>query len=106
MHAQLSGHASVRHLPRKAGRLIVDIILVLVFFFPFFWMLSSSLKTLGETMQFPPSLFPAVPQWHNYLDAMKSGPFGTYLLNSHIVTGTVLIWQTIKVIPAADALSQ
>ena len=106
MHAQLSGHASARHLPRKAGRLIADIILVLVFFFPFFWMLSSSLKTLGETMQFPPSLFPAVPQWHNYLDAMKSGPFGTYLLNSIIVTGTVLICQTITVIPAAYAFSQ
>ena len=97
---------SIGHIAREAGKLLLDVALVLIFFFPFFWMVSSSLKTLGETMQFPPSLLPASPQWQNYSDAIKSGPFGTYLLNSIIVTLAVLVLQTLTVIPTAYAFSQ
>ena len=84
----------------------MNILLVLVFFFPFFWMVSSSLKTLGETMQFPPTLLPTEPQWSNYDGAISSIPFGKYLLNSVIVTLAVLALQTVTVVPAAYAFSQ
>lgn len=90
----------------RIGRWAVNILLVLVFFFPFFWMVSSSLKTLGETMQFPPTLLPAEPQWSNYDGAISSIPFGKYLLNSVIVTLAVLALQTVTVVPAAYAFSQ
>lgn len=91
---------------KRVGRWIINALLVLIFFFPFFWMLVSSLKTLGETMQFPPSLFPAQPQWSNYRDAWTSIPFGRYLLNSVIVTASVLVMQALTVVPAAYAFSQ
>lgn len=90
----------------RIGRWAVNILLVLVFFFPFFWMVSSSLKTLGETMQFPPTLLPTEPQWGNYDGAISSIPFGKYLLNSAIVTLAVLALQTVTVVPAAYAFSQ
>ena len=90
----------------RIGRWAVNILLVLVFFFPFFWMASSSLKTLGETMQFPPTLLPGEPQWSNYDGAISSIPFGKYLLNSVIVTLAVLALQTVTVVPAAYAFSQ
>lgn len=90
----------------RIGRWAVNILLVLVFFFPFFWMVSSSLKTLGETMQFPPTLLPGEPQWSNYDGAISSIPFGKYLLNSVIVTLAVLALQTVTVVPAAYAFSQ
>lgn len=90
----------------RIGRWAVNILLVLVFFFPFFWMVSSSLKTLGETMQFPPTLLPSEPQWSNYDGAISSIPFGKYLLNSVIVTLAVLALQTVTVVPAAYAFSQ
>lgn len=90
----------------RIGRWAVNILLVLVFFFPFFWMVSSSLKTLGETMQFPPTLLPTEPQWSNYDGAISSIPFGKYLLNSVIVTLAVLALQTVTVVPAAYAFSQ
>lgn len=90
----------------RIGRWAVNILLVLVFFFPFFWMVSSSLKTLGETMQFPPTLLPSEPQWSNYDGAISSIPFGKYLLNSVIVTLAVLVLQTVTVVPAAYAFSQ
>ena len=90
----------------RIGRWAVNILLVLVFFVPFFWMVSSSLKTLGETMQFPPTLLPGEPQWSNYDGAISSIPFGKYLLNSVIVTLAVLALQTVTVVPAAYAFSQ
>ncbi len=92
--------------PRHVGRWVINALLVLVFFFPFFWMFSSSLKTLGETMQFPPSLLPANPQWDNYESVMTAIPFWKYLVNSLIVTFSVLALQAVTVIPAAYAFSQ
>jgi len=37
---------------------------------PFFWMISSSLKTDPEVQQVPPTLLPHSFQWHNYIDAL------------------------------------
>ncbi|MGI6230604.1 MAG: carbohydrate ABC transporter permease [Tractidigestivibacter sp.] len=92
--------------PRRVVRWVVNALLVLVFAFPFVWMVSSSLKTLGETMTFPPSLLPADPQWENYSTVMTTIPFWRFLLNSVIVTFSVLVLQALTVVPAAYAFSQ
>lgn len=93
-------------LLQKLPRLVLSIFIFLIFFFPFVWMLTTSFKTLGETMTFPPSLFPKAMQWQNYNDAFDAIPFLKYLKNSFIVTFSVLILQFITVIPAAYAFSQ
>jgi ABC-type glycerol-3-phosphate transport system permease component len=49
---------------------------------PFVWMISTSLKTRAEVFATPPTLFPVVPQWHNYPDMWNALPFGTFFLNS------------------------
>jgi ABC-type glycerol-3-phosphate transport system permease component len=46
---------------------LILILLAIMFGFPLFWTLMMSLKTSAEIFEFPPSLFPDVPQWHNYL---------------------------------------
>lgn len=104
--ARVQRDRRVRAGVRRIGRWVVNALLVLVFFFPFFWMAASSLKTLGETMQFPPSLLPADPQWQNYQSAWTSIPFWKYLVNSCIVTASVLVLQALTVVPAAYAFSQ
>lgn len=91
---------------KSALRLVFSFALVLLFAFPFLWMISSSLKTLGETMQFPPSLLPSTPQWQNYVSAWTSNPFGKYLVSSIVVTAAVLALQACTVVPAAYAFSQ
>lgn len=53
---------------------------------PFIWMISSSLKTPGEIISIPPTLFPSSPQWSNYAEAWKAAPFPRYFLNTIIVT--------------------
>jgi multiple sugar transport system permease protein len=57
--------------------------------FPFFWMLSTSLKPLDETTRFPPTLLPQEWRWHNYVEALQAAPFGRYFLNSAMVSLTV-----------------
>lgn len=61
----------------------------LVMFFPFAWMLSSSLKTNAEVLEYPPSLLPSDPQWGNYVDVFSEVAFARYMLNSLIVAVVV-----------------
>lgn len=73
------GHALV-HAALIAGGALVA--------FPFFWMLMSALKTLQEAQQFPPTVFPAHPQWQNFAEALRSGtdaPFWRFFVNSAVV---------------------
>ena len=74
---------------------VVLILLGVLFLLPFFWMVSTSLKPLNETMKLPPQWLPSSPQWNNYPDAMQAmGPFWLYARNSLLlaflnVVGTV-----------------
>lgn len=38
----------------KTTRTLFNVVLILVFFIPFYWMAITSIKTLGETLAFPP----------------------------------------------------
>ncbi|MFZ0214825.1 MAG: carbohydrate ABC transporter permease [Candidatus Dormiibacterota bacterium] len=49
---------------------------------PFFWMVSTSLKTALEASTYPPSLWPGQPQWHNYTDVFNAAPFLTFFRNT------------------------
>jgi ABC-type glycerol-3-phosphate transport system permease component len=67
------------------GRLGIHGLLVLgalLFAFPFFWMLSTSLKPAEETMANPPIWWPSRLVWANYTVALGYGQLWTGLLNS------------------------
>lgn len=81
-------------------------IILIIFIFPFLWMISTSLQTFRETLSFPPTWIPASPQWINFVDAMKAGPFLTYAKNSVVVTGSIIIIQFLVMIPAAYAFAK
>lgn len=49
---------------------VVVVLLCLLFGFPLFWTLMSSLKTSSEMFRFPPPLFPESPQWSNYISVL------------------------------------
>lgn len=53
---------------------------------PFIWMLLTSLKTLGESTQIPPKIFPESPQWSNYKEAARTLPYGKFYFNTIIYT--------------------
>ncbi|BFH67889.1 MAG: carbohydrate ABC transporter permease [Paenibacillus dendritiformis] len=68
----------------------------LLFLAPFYWMITTAVKTPEELYLFPPKWIPSVLQWDNFAKAWQSQPFGTYLNNSLIVTGLSLIGQLLS----------
>ena len=68
---------------------------------PYLWAVASSFKTIQEIGAYPPTLFPHVWQWHNYVQAWTQQPLGRWTLNSVIVTFSSVIGLTISCAAAA-----
>lgn len=58
----------------------------LIWIYPFLWMVSASFKTSAEVFTKGLDLLPDAPEWANYERAWVEAEFGTYLLNTVIVT--------------------
>jgi sn-glycerol 3-phosphate transport system permease protein len=84
----------------------MNTLLALIFFFPFYWMVITSFKTLGDTVLFPPELIPSTLQWQSYIDAFRAIPFLHFFCNSLIVTFSILVLQMFTIIPAAYAFAR
>jgi hypothetical protein len=69
---------------RWGGRLVTLLTIagIGVTLLPYFWMLSSSLKTASEVFELPIRWLPREPQWSNYPAALSRGAFGVYFFNS------------------------
>jgi multiple sugar transport system permease protein len=84
---------SRRALGKKRSRRILNafshficILFSLAFMGPFFWTVSSSLKKVPELFLYPPLLFPAEPQWHNYVGQWT---FNTLLITFISLVGSI-----------------
>lgn len=76
-----SGRA-VRRLLRHA----LLIALSLLFLTPFVWMVSTSLKTNAQVVEWPPRWIPNPVQVENYPDVFRTVPLLTYARNTLIIT--------------------
>jgi multiple sugar transport system permease protein len=56
---------------------------------PYFWMVSSSLKTGAEVFELPIRWIPQELRWENFPNALSRGSFGTYFYNSGVVAVAV-----------------
>ncbi|WP_202078779.1 carbohydrate ABC transporter permease [Caldalkalibacillus salinus] len=96
----------LKTLSSKILNAMALIIVVMIFALPFFWMATTSLKTLGETIVFPPVWLPEKLNWQNFQQAWQSGPFLHYFINSVLVSVGILILQLLTIIPAAYAFAR
>lgn len=71
--------------------LFIMCIIVLFMMIPFFWSLSTSLKTTGEVFTYPPKWIPESIRWENYSQVWEVIPFSRYLLNSTVVSVVITI---------------
>ncbi|MBW7883215.1 MAG: carbohydrate ABC transporter permease [Caldilineaceae bacterium] len=62
----------------------------LAYVFPLYWMVTTAIKTDTEVFQVPPSLFPADPQWPNFLASTQYIPFWSYMANTFIICGLAI----------------
>lgn len=89
--------SNLRRELRKHGLVyVVMIILCIPFVFPFWWMLTSSVKPMHEIFAFPPTLWPVEWHWENYSRAFTYQPFARHYFNSVyiatlVTSGTLLI---------------
>ena len=84
----------------KRKQLIVKIVAHLILLLgaitmlvPFIWMLSSSVKSLGEVFVFPPKLFGEKIVWENYTKISSRFNYFAYFLNSVKVSAWVVVFQ-------------
>ena len=94
----------------KVIRLIV-IYLFLIFvafimIFPFYWMISSSLKSMDEYYLANPTFWPMEVHWENYMNAWQAADFGRYMINTVIVGVTSTILSLLITILAAFAFAR
>lgn len=61
------------------------------FSLPTIYMISASLMSSQELFSTTLRLLPSVPQWNNYTEVFVNFNFGRYLMNSIIVTGSVVL---------------
>jgi multiple sugar transport system permease protein len=87
--ATLPSRSQSRFRPSPWHLVLIPITFVLLI--PLLWMLATSLETEAETHRFPPVLVPQSLQWHNYADAWQAAPFGSFMLNSVIVSVLTVI---------------
>src|SRR5579859_6830665 len=56
---------------------------------PVWWTVAASLRPPAESFTLPPQWLLLHPDWNNYLDVFQKVPYGTYALNSAIVSVSV-----------------
>jgi sn-glycerol 3-phosphate transport system permease protein len=100
------GTIDLKKILLKTGRLILSLIIFAVFYVPFYWMVLTSVKNLGETLTFPPSFWVSKINFENFSKVLSTGPFLQYTKNSFIVTFTTLVLQFLTVIPAAYSFAR
>ena len=62
-----------------------------IMIFPFVWMVLTSSKTVSESMQIPPTIFPKQITLENFVDAVKSLPF----FNMYINTALMILFRVV-----------
>jgi ABC-type glycerol-3-phosphate transport system permease component len=90
--------------PLRVLLYITIIIGALAMILPFFWMVSTSFMTLGETIN--RQWIPKELQFINYIEAWEEANFSKYFLNSVIITITTMIGLLITSILAGYAFAR
>lgn len=90
---------------RVAIKYFLLVIFAIITVFPFYWMISSSLKSGFEVIQTPPTMLPENVMWSNYSTAFSMDPFGRYFINTIIVTVLSIVSTVVISILSAFAFS-
>ncbi|MEM7034720.1 MAG: carbohydrate ABC transporter permease, partial [Chloroflexota bacterium] len=73
-------------LMNRFGLYLLVLALSVLFGYPLFWTIMSSLKTIPEMFSFPPVQIPSTPQWGNYWKVLNiSYPVGRWFMNSVLI---------------------
>ena len=101
------------HSERKRTNLIRSVILhvavvaaAVLVGYPFFYMVSTSLKTLAEAYSVPMVVIPARPQFENYVTVWHMLPFARFTMNSVIYTVSITVGEFFMGLTAGYAFAR
>jgi multiple sugar transport system permease protein len=89
----------------RGGRYSVIVLFGLVIAFPLLYLLSGSLMSFSDIVQYPPRLLPTTPVWSNFAEAWEYLTPRT-VVNTFIFVIGVLVLQLVICLPAGFALSK
>lgn len=86
---------SVRHLfVRRSQRIAIYAVMAalsVAFLVPLVWLVSTSLKPLGQVFEYPPVWIPDPVQWSNYREAVDRAPLVQWLTNTATVAAFAVV---------------
>lgn len=89
------------------GKAAIGLLIVLVYLFPVFWMVSTSLKLPGDVFSIPPEIFPSPVVLDSYIESViESPPVIRALFNSLVIASGTLLLTLVLGTPAAFALAR
>ena len=101
---------SADRVKTRVPQLISDffkIVVMLAFVFPFYWMIITAFKTYPESMQVPPTMWPTEFSLEGFYATFNSGlSIPRYMLNTVVVTASVICLQLVVMVPAAYAFAK
>jgi len=90
---------------RIFGRYVALSVLAFIVHLTIYITLVNSLLQPSQIASKSPTFFPTSPQWHTYADAWSDGHLATYLRNSFIQTGLIVVGQLVTSILAGYAFA-
>lgn len=99
--------ADQRRVTRRYGKSLAGALIVLVYLFPVYWMVATSLKTDGDVFTIPPELFPSPLVFGSYVDSVLGSPaVMRSLMNSLVIAVGTLALTLALGAPAAFGLAR
>ncbi|MGI6172889.1 MAG: carbohydrate ABC transporter permease [Christensenellales bacterium] len=86
---------------------LIKIATMLAFVFPFYWMIITAFKPYVESMQVPPTLWPQTWTLEGFYSTFNAGlDIPRFMLNTVVVTASVICLQLAVMVPAAYAFAK
>jgi len=95
-----------RKIFTKTFTYVILIIFSLLILMPLLWLSTTAFKTQAEIFSQPFNLFPEKPVFSNFTDAWNYTPFGSYYINTIVVTFGLLAVQLVTITMAAYAFAR
>ncbi len=99
-----------RGMGRLRGRTVAKHLILagvaILIAFPFYWMLSTAMKSFFEATTFPPTLFPQEFHFENFATAWADAPWRTFFTNTGVIMVIGTIGELVTSILAAYAFAR
>ena len=84
----------LKNVQHHKMKYLINTVVSLLFLFPFFWIISTSLKTPSDISTYPPKWIPGNITLQNYKELLsfEGGVFSTYFFNSLFVTAVTIFF--------------